>query len=266
MKKGNSHRFWRFLQKVFIVLVVICAVLLVKHYVIRKQGEAANERMRSLFPEALAESEIPQVQDSFSDLLEVNPDTVGWLKVGQNIRTAVTQRDNLYYLTHNFFGGKSAEGMAFMDEGCSIWPADTHLLIHGHNMKNGTVFGTLDDFRQAEYLKNYPLIEFGTIYENKKYVIFAVFDISSEPDNGEFMNVQQYRFDTDDKYMDFVNSAKKRSIFEIPIDVNAGENLISLATCSYGYENGRLIIMGRELRNEETIESVQEFFRNMVMN
>ena len=144
-----------FILRVLCLLIAFaCVTLLCWQYGVRKQGEAANEAMRRLYdPAAGAEEALPEPQAAFSQLLAANPETVAYLDAGEGIEFAVVQRDNEYYLTHNFFGEDTPEGTAFLDEGNSIYPLDEHMLIHGHNMRDGSVFGDLDRFRELGYLR-----------------------------------------------------------------------------------------------------------------
>ena len=158
------------LRVLCLLLAFACATLLLWQYSVRKQGEDANEAMRQLYdPAASAEEGLPEPQASFAQLLEANPETVAYLDAAENIEFAVVQRDNEYYLTHNFFGEETPEGTAFLDEGNSVYPLDEHILIHGHNMRDGSVFGDLDRFRELDFLKENAVATFNTIYEDGLY-------------------------------------------------------------------------------------------------
>jgi len=207
---------------------------------------------------------MPQPREKYLSLLERNADTVGWLQVPDIIDLAVLQRDNAYYLTHDFFGRISAEGAAFLDEGASILPEDQHLIIHGHNMRSGNIFGELDLFRNLAYLKQRPVAAFNTLYEDHYYVPIAVFDISANKDHEKYMDLQQFDFETQEEFMAFVNDARFRSFFDIPIDVQPGDKLLSLVTCSYYDDNGRLVYMLRAVRPDENPKEIAKLVQNAV--
>ena len=174
----------------------------------------------------------------------------------RDFKFAVVQRDNEYYLTHNFFGEDTPEGTAFLDEGNSIYPLDEHILIHGHNMRDGSVFGDLDHFRDLEFLQENSIITFNTLYENGLYVPFAVFDMSATPGDQNYVDMRVFNFESDEDFLNFAFEAKDRSIFDIPVDVERGDHILSLVTCSYDDDNGRLIVMSRSLRDGETAEEM----------
>ena len=253
------------LRVLCLLLAFACATLLLWQYSVRKQGEDANEAMRQLYdPAASAEEALPEPQASFAQLLEANPETVAYLDAAENIEFAVVQRDNEYYLTHNFFGEETPEGTAFLDEGNSVYPLDEHILIHGHNMRDGSVFGDLDRFRDLEYLRENAVATFNTLYENGLYAPFAVFDISATPGDQDYVDMRQFNFETDEDFLNFVFEAKARSIFDIPVDVERGDRLLSLVTCSYGSDNGRLVVMLRSLREGETAEEMAALVQQAV--
>lgn len=195
-------------------------------------------------------------REAYRPLLESNPDTVGWLKVSDIIDFPVLQRDNSYYLTHDFFGRISAEGAAFLDEGACVQPEDQHLIIHGHNMRSGNIFGKLDLYRDLEYLKNHPIITFNTLYEDRVYVPVAVFDISANPGHEKYMDLQQFNFASLDEFKAFMLDARDRSFYTIPVDLAPNDKILSLVTCSYYDTNGRMVFMLRAIRPNETAEQM----------
>lgn len=263
------------------LVFIICLCMLISQLMMKLQGDRAESDMKDLyygsvgFGAVACAEELPTVADeylpapvpneTFARLLEANPDTVGWLKVGEIIDTAVVKRDNEYYLTHNFFGEQTAEGTAFMDEGCEIWPADQHLIIHGHNMSNGNVFGRLKQYRDLEFLQENCVITFNTIYRDVQYVPFAVFDISAEPGYERYMDLQQFDYQASSFFDEFVEDALQRSYYNIPIDVEYYDQLLSLVTCSYFDVNGRLVVMFRAVRADEDPEALRAIYENVTL-
>ena len=74
------------------------------------------------------------------------------------------ESDPEYYLHRAFDGSKSFGGTPFLGEASGV---DTKcLIIYGHNMKNGSIFGTLDSYKKADYWKEHPIVRF-TSTENR---------------------------------------------------------------------------------------------------
>lgn len=213
-------------------------------------------------PEEPAENEEKMVQEDFAELFGINEHLVGWLGCGKDIALPIVYLDNEYYLDHDFYGEWDDAGTVFINAANTIWPADKNLLFHGHNMRSGAVFGNLDDFRDIEYLKQYPMISWRTIYDEEAayYVPVALFDASMEAGNAAYFDIGRIWFDSDEDFLEFANSAIDRSMFELPFDVQADDTMITLITCSYEYDNSRFIIIARALREGETQEQVIEAF------
>lgn len=253
------------LRALCLLVAAACLTMLLWQWNTTQKGQRANDAMRELYdPSANAEEQKPEVQEVFSNLLEANPETVAWLRASDTLDFAIVQRDNSFYLDHNFFGEYTQEGTAFLDADNLIYPADEHLLIHGHNMKNGSVFGDLDQYRELSYMLEHPLIEFNTIYENEKYVPIAIFDISTVQNNANYFRMQQFQFESDEEFNNFVQGAKDRSYFDIPISVERGDQLLSLVTCSYFDDNGRFVLMMRAVRPDENPDAMVELVQQSV--
>ena len=195
----------------------------------------------------------PPVQSSFADLLKLNPETVGFLRISNLISLPVVQRenDNDYYLSHNFEQQKADEGTLFLDGMNRLTPEDDCLIIYGHNMHNGTMFGEIDHYSEVDFLKSHPLVRFDTMYENRTYVPIAAFPASMNPDSGSYFDVRQIAFDQTTFDL-FLMRLKSRSVVQIPVDAYYGDRLLLLVTCDYTKDDGRFILALRQLRPDET--------------
>lgn len=99
-----------------------------------------------------------RISESFQKLRQQNRDVVGWLSIAEVLDEPVLQRDNSFYLTHDASGQKNATGALFLDEGCNLRIPTPHLVIHGHNMKEGAMFGSLKNTssRTRPFIRNTP--------------------------------------------------------------------------------------------------------------
>lgn len=206
----------------------------------------------------------PPVQNSFKELLNANPETVGYLTVGSQISLPVVQRvdDNDYYLTHSFLNQESEAGTLFLDGSNRLNPEDPVLLIYGHNMRNGTMFQQLTNFERLEYLRSQPVIHFNSIYKDGNYTPVAVFSASMEPDSKNYLNIRQFTFD-ETSWELYILKLEKLSMYDMEIDAKYGEQLLILVTCEYRHNNGRLVVVLRKLRPGETEESLRETLMNV---
>ncbi|MGN0186015.1 MAG: sortase domain-bontaining protein [Aristaeellaceae bacterium] len=195
----------------------------------------------------------PPVQESFAELLALNPETVGYLRAGESISLPVVQRrnDNEYYLNHSFEGEESLAGTLFLDGSNLLVPEDDNLIIYGHNMRNGTMFHALSLYESADYLRKHPIVNFDTLYENRLYVPFAAFTATMDEGSERYLDIRQFLFD-ETSFELFVLKMEKLSTVETKVDVRYGDRLLLLVTCEYLYDNGRFVVALRELRPDET--------------
>ncbi|HPF88508.1 MAG TPA: class B sortase [Candidatus Limiplasma sp.] len=168
----------------------------------------------------------------FTQALAINPDTVGQLEAGESISTYVVQRDNSYYLRHSFYGEYSFSGAIFMDVSCSIYPQSRNLIIHGHNMQNGTSFGKLSRFESVDYLNKYPIIYFSTLYESAEYRPFAVVYYSIDPESEDYLDIYQINYLSDQGFIEFVRTVQLRSVYHIPVSIAKTDQILTLTTCA----------------------------------
>ena len=201
------------------------------------------------------------LQALFDPALAQNRDTVAGLVAGSDIRAFVVQRDNSYYLTHSFFGVENKAGAVFLDETCSIAKPSRNYILHGHNMNDGTVFGKLIHFSKAYYLDVFPVIRFATLEQDGFYAIFAVMNFSVTAGKASYFPIQQADFATEDAFLQYVREAKARSLVDIPVEVAAGDTIVTLLTCNLQMEHDdRFAVMARKLRpGEKLTDFANEF-------
>lgn len=207
--------------------------------------------------EPVAEATLPPMQESFAELYAQNPHVVGWLEMDPDIALPVVQWDNSFYMDHDFDGNESVAGTLFVDSRNTLWPQDDHILIYGHNMKDGSMFGSLNNYRNVGFLRATTCIQFNTIYGDAQYVPFALFDASMTKDDPNYFKLIRLNFSEEQPFDAFLEDVQSRSLFDIPVDVNEDDQLLSLVTCSYSMDNGRFIIMCRKLREDETPEQME---------
>ena len=217
---------------------------------VQQKSASADE----LWPKTYPSNPNLRVSSVFYQLQAQNQDIVGWIKIDGVLEEAVVQRDNEYYLTHNVLKKKSVTGALFLDETCDLKNVPTQMLIHGHNMKEGAMFGSLKKYKvkDASFYRSHPFIEFNTLYENGRYVIFAVAEVDirhAKPDYLPFWH--HVRFSSAQAFSDYISKARALSHYRCNIDVVPGDRLLTLSTCTGTDDNKRLIVMARKIRDDE---------------
>ena len=206
--------------------------------------------------EIAAQDSLPAQCAAVSEAQKEWPDIAGILEAGKDTVEYVVQgSDNDFYLEHNYKGESSGAGAAFIDSRSSLSPRSKNLIIHGHNMRNDAVFGGLDNYSSPDYLKSNPLVYFYTETEKQVYVPFAVTDVNVDPEADDYFKITEWDFDTDQAFLDYAGYYKNNSLYDIPTDVKADDELLLLSTCSYTHDDSRQILCCRKLRADETEES-----------
>ena len=183
--------------------------------------------------------EYPDLGIDFPALMQVNPGFVGVLYVPSlDLRYPVVHsKDNQEYLGLTFDGVKNTSGAIFLDYLADPDMEDRNTFIFGHNMRNGTMFGSLKKFTQDETLAaNDPYVYFYTKDAVRKYEIFSYY--FSYVGSDAYQN-----FAGDDGYDEYVRKAKENSLFiNDVVDLSVRPNILTLSTCS-GTEHVRRLLV-----------------------
>ena len=206
------------------------------------------------------------LQSQFEALYAQNSDLIGWIKMADSVDYPVLYRDNSFYMDHDFYGEYSQAGSIFLDARNGMYMDDSAMLIYGHNMRNGDMFGDLDDYRETKYLCKYPIISLQSAWESqpRQYVLISLFDASMNKSDPSYIRIVRTAFDSDEDKQAFIDEMRARSIYDIPLEADAGDQLLTLVTCSYSHDNGRFLLFARELRDDETEESIMERFQSLL--
>lgn len=198
-------------------------------------------------------SESEQMMEKYGNLYDRNHDFVGWLSIeGTKINYPVmyTPYDPQHYLRRNFDGDYDIGGMLFADYRCSFDPDSTDIIIYGHHMKNGTMFGPLMDFKDSDYLKEHSTITFDTIYRPGTFEIFATFlaaDYGSDSDAFQYYNF--INAESEEELTEYLDNIKALSLYYDEDNAPVfGDEIITLSTCDYTQKNGRFAVLAKRIR------------------
>ena len=196
--------------------------------------------------ESKNETHEAEILDAYRALADENPDMVGWIQIdGTTVNYPVmhTPDSPNYYLKRNFHKEYSDLGTPFMQGNCIIGISE-NLLIYGHHMLAGGMFSDLDLYKDESFWKDHRIIRFDTLTELSDYEIFAVF-VVDVADTSWFRFHEFTEGDADD-YKEYVRQCKQISLYETDIEPQYGEQLITLVTCEYTQENGRIVVVAKK--------------------
>ena len=188
-------------------------------------------------------------QLDYTQLHDMNPDFFGWLSIeGTNVDYPVMYQPEKedYYLKHAFDGSSSLSGVPYMDEQC--FPGCGNYLIHGHNMKNGTIFAPLLSYKEESFWREHPTISFDTLDGPGTYEIIGAFTsrVYTSADEGVFRYYQYTDLTDPDVFAEYVSNVKKSARYDTGVTAEYGDQLITLSTCGYHTQNGRFVVVARK--------------------
>lgn len=194
----------------------------------------------------------------FDTLKAQNSDIVGWISIkGTDVDNPVYQTsDNDYYITHDMNREVNSYGALFLDYRCDIdrLSLTQNQIIYGHNMRYGAMFGTLRNYRDIEYYKKNPVINFDSLYESMQYKIFAIMIVNTSTDDTFGYEFSAYRseFSSQEDFLLWTEYCKARSLVDTTVDIQPCDEVITLSTCCYDFTDARFVIVGRRVREGES--------------
>lgn len=233
VNKSKKQIFLNILIIIFIIILIISIGYIIKWFMDNKENEKISDKVSEEIVEnneaKNEEEEKNEYKVDFEKLKEINNQIVAYLKVnGTKIRHAVVQaKDNKYYLRRSLDKKYNVGGSIFMDYRNKLDGEDKNIVIYGHNMTDGSMFGTLKNILKDEWYNNEEnyIINFTTENEKQKYKVFSVYKIKNE----------DYYIDTEFKkneFKKFVKTLKDRSIKDFGIEIDEQDNILTLSTCA----------------------------------
>ena len=166
----------------------------------------------------------------FKKLKSENNDVVAYIKVNNtNIEYPIVKTsNNNFYLNHSFDKSKNSRGWIFADYKNKFDNTDKNIVIYGHNMRDGSMFGSLKNILKEEWYNNSENIKIILTTENEEifYEVFSVYKIETED---YYIKTD---FSTDSEYHKFLNIIKDRSIKNFNVKVNTSDKILTLSTCA----------------------------------
>lgn len=276
-KDSTKEKIRKIVMDLSVIAIICCAVASVELFRQYREQLNTEDDLRSLivntdnfdenqYNEAWQEifARYPDIETpegmnlKYAYLYAVNQDLVGWLRIpNTNLDVQVVQtKDNDVYLKKDFYGKKSRYGCPYLDFKNDPKFLEDNTVIYGHHMPDGLLFSNLDKYKTLEGYKDSPVIQYDTLYDTYYFKVFAAFISNAEAaeDDGYIFNYTVTDFSTDEKFNSFIENVEQRSIFNSGITVQPDDKLITLVTCSYEFNEARLVVMGRMVRENEKDE------------
>jgi sortase B len=276
----------RILLVIFLIAILLTAICLIKRNIDngnleRQQQKLVNQKINiaeefkmptagiaSVFEENNWSSHelslVPKMLPEYSILFEQNPHIVGWLKIDDTVidyPVMQTIEDEDYYLDYDFYGKKNINGSLILDTDsvAGVGTSEMHykdemhpttnLIIHGHTMKSGHMFGNLNLYKDEDYGSEHGVICFDSLYEKREYELIAVFYSQVYFKNQDvFKYYNFFQADTQEQFDNWYENIKEMSLYDTDVRAEFGDEFITLSCCSYQVEDGRFVVVGKRIK------------------
>ncbi|GAE34161.1 class B sortase [Halalkalibacter akibai] len=184
--------------------------------------------------------------DKFEALLKQNKDTIGWITIpNTKIDYPVVQTDNNdFYLDHDFHGRSSEAGTIFMDYRNAPELTQKNTILYGHHMRDGSMFKDLVNYQDNDFFQENQIITIQTLHEETKWEVFSAY----VTDTSYYYIEPNFRSNRD--YLQFLQEVGARSVIQKSLNWNEVEQILTLSTCSYEFNDARFVVHARRVMNE----------------
>ena len=260
-------------QPLFYVLIAIFVVSLIgfsvnfyKEYSADKALKEQQESLKNQMTEAVTKEPVKnEILPKFQSLYEGNNDFIGWLTIeNTKIDYPVMQliEDENYYMSHDYEKNENINGSLVLDSdsvaGVGTKEFDyengkkpsTNLIIHGHTMRSGEMFGDLSDYENEDYMKEHKIIKFSSLYEDREYEVISVFRSQVFNKSDEVFKFYKFFEATTQEEFDYwYSNIKEMSVFDTGVTAEFGDEFITLTCCAYHVEDGRFVVVAKRIKN-----------------
>lgn len=179
-------------------------------------------------------------------LFEQYPEMAGWLSIEDtklDYPVMHTPDKPNYYLRRDLQGEYDVYGVPYLNEACDLQGSD-NLIIYGHSIDNGDVFGSLLEYSSIEYFRRHPVIDLYTRDGPRQYTVLGAFLIDVTPETGDGFAYNDFvRADSKTAYDTFVSEVRARACYETDTRAVYGDQLLTLSTCEYTLPDGRFVVV-----------------------
>ena len=209
----------------------------VSSQVILHKTSAENAETLSVLPE-------------YETLYSKNKKLIGWIKIDDTIIDYPVMQtvNNEYYLNHNFNQEEDKNGCIFMDYQCDAVNGCDNIILYGHHMQSGKMFGTLNKYSSEAYYEEHPKIQFDTIYNKGEYEVMYVF--RSKVYSEEEVAFKYYQFinaGSAKEFDSYMNEMAALSLYDTGVTATYGDKLLTLSNCDYQENEGRFVVVAKRV-------------------
>lgn len=273
-KKVSARR--KGLTVAFVLLFIFSSGMLIHDFVRSAREQAANEALVQRVEQEVSlgegtsetsngnstSAQASEQERNYQPLIQENSHLAAWLMIeGSEVDYPVlyTPEEPEHYLRRAFDGSYALSGSLFI--GANSSPDGSNIIIYGHNMNDGSMFGNLDSYADEDYAREhqeiiYDLIQPDGSYERLTFEVMAAF--YSRVYQVDEKDVFRYYYSTDlsnpEDFQYYVEEAMSASLYDLDVTAEYDDRLLTLSTCSYHTEDGRFVVVAREEHSSTSMQ------------
>ncbi len=185
----------------------------------------------------------PVMLERFKALTAQNSDVIGWITI-PNTKVdypVVKSRNNDYYLHRDLNRKEYYPGTLFMDYRNTGDAKDRYGIIYGHNMKDGSMFGTLKKYKKKAFYEANRTFSYSTLYEETKWEIIAAY---IAPATLELIKTD---FKDDADFMAYMQTRLSKSMYPSDMELKPTDTFLTLITCTYEIKDARFVVHAKRV-------------------
>lgn len=237
-----------------LLVFVISAYQVYRYWAEGKKHTEEFAELSELVEQTEEEPEITVVDGrdvllDYAKLYERNSDMAGWIFIeGTEINYPVmyTPENPDFYLKHNFDGEYSSWGVPYVAGDCDIQKPSDNIIIYGHHIRGGRMFGALLDYEEKSFFESHRNICFYTLVEKAEYEVIAVFKTAVN-EGADFPYYEFVDAKSAEDFQTYVEKCKSLALYDTGITAEYGDKLLTLSTCEYSRTDGRFVVVAKKI-------------------
>lgn len=232
------------IQLICVILIIFSSMEIYKWVKENNENRDALGKLQNIISKDTKNDKDNEI--NYNALQSINSDIVAWIKINNtNVNYPVVQTENNeFYLNHNIEKNENKAGWIFMDYRNNLNNKDKNIIIYGHNRMDGSMFSSLKNLFQKQWYENEQNLKIQLITESETliYQIFSIYEINNED---YYITTG---FDNNEKFNQFLNNIKSRSIKDFGVNVTEKDQILTLSTCSSNNKD-RYVVHAKKVLN-----------------
>lgn len=256
-KKGKAKNKKSIIRLILVIILSLCLVCAISYLVWYFINSSKNKSLyadlqKEVLNEEAEKTENDEFIEKVKELQKENSDVKGWIRIEDtNISYPLLQTDNNdYYLKHDYKKEENYYGSIFINCNSNLKDDNSNVIIYGHNMQSGgQMFKDLLKYEDKSFYEEHPIIKLTTEEKENEYEIVCVFKsrVFYKSEKNVFRYYYCYNFKNKSEYNQYINNCKEIELYDTGKTANYGEQLITLITCEYSQDDGRMVVVAKKM-------------------